>query len=382
MTNEELLFFKQITEKLVKIIENEQKIINNGKPCIDSAKKGADNMKYKGKTISKRPDGRWWARYTKNGKQVSVYGKTQQQVLEKLKEALGTETTKSTKYTLSKWIDKWLELYKIGNVKESTLYAMKNRLKCYVYNSKLANKGIKDITALDLQELLNNITAERQREHVYTHLRDIFNKAHETEVIKKNPMKFVKIKKHKPKETKAYTREEERIFIQHAKKYGIYGDFYLLMLFEGIRNGELRALRIEDVDFENKTITINKTYDDLGNVTSPKTEDSNRTIPLFNRAYDILIKYKDTPGQVFNYSKCMYQKNFKKLMQSIGWEDKGFTINSGRHTFITRLRENRVDEKLIELWVGHSENSQVSKRHYMHVNPDFEQKIIAEINEE
>ena len=42
-------------------------------------------MKYKGKTISKRPDGRWWARYTKNGKQVSVYGKTQQQVLEKLK---------------------------------------------------------------------------------------------------------------------------------------------------------------------------------------------------------------------------------------------------------------------------------------------------------
>ena len=83
MTNEELLFFKQITKKIITLID--QEIINNGKPCIDSANKGADNMKYKGKTISKRPDGRWWARYTKNGKQVSVYGKTQQQVLEKLK---------------------------------------------------------------------------------------------------------------------------------------------------------------------------------------------------------------------------------------------------------------------------------------------------------
>ncbi len=380
MTKEEIAFFRQITEKLVKIIENEQKILNIEKKSIVDDEKGVSNMKYKGKSITRRPDGRWWARYQENGKQKSVYGKTQLEVLEKLKEALGE--TKNRRYTLESWTTKWLELYKIGNVKQSTLYAMQNRLNCYVYNSTIAKKRIKDITALELQELLNDISAERQREHIYTHLKDIFNKALETEVIQKNPMKFVKIKKHKPRETKAYTREEERTFIEYAKDYGIYGDFYLIMLYEGIRNGELRALRIEDVNFEKRTIKINKTYDDLGNVTSPKTEDSNRTIPLFDKAYNILVKYKNSQGQIFNYSKCMYQKKFKILMEIIGWQDKGFTINSGRHTFITRLRENRVDEKLIELWVGHSENSQVSKRHYMHVNPDFEQKIIAEINNE
>lgn len=340
-------------------------------------------MTFKSKTITKRPNGTWWVRYYDNGIQKSIYAKTQKECLKKLKNALNNiieNKTNPKNYTLEQWVYKWLELYKIGNIKESTLYAMQNRLKCYIFNNPLKNKELKKITTIELQELLNNIEAPRQKEHIYTHLRDIFNKALETDIIQKNPMKFVTIKKHRPKETRAYTKEQEKIFIEYASNFGIYGDFYLIMLYQGIRNGELRALQVEDIDFNNKTITINKTFDDLGNVTSPKTEESNRTIPLFNNAYNILIKYKNNNGLIFKMSKCMYQKNFKKLMSSIGWQNEGFTINSGRHTFITRLRENRIDEKLIEKWVGHTEYSNVTKQHYMHINPDFEKAKIDEIN--
>lgn len=340
-------------------------------------------MKFNNKTITQRPNGTWWVRYYENGIQKSIYGKTQKECLNKLKLALGKETkkTKINYLTLEAWVNKWLELYKLDNVKASTLYAMKGRLNGYILNNSIKDRPLKSITTIELQELLNCISAPRQREHICTHLKDIFRKATQTGLITKNPMEFVQIKAHKPKETRAYTLEQEKNFTSYALNYGFYGDFYLLMLFEGIRNGELRALCVEDIDYKNKTITINKTYDDIGNITTPKTEESNRVIPIFDRAYPILAKYKGGSGQLFNVSKCMYQKNFTRLMIIMGWQNEGFTINSGRHTFITRLRENRIEEKLIEKWVGHSENSNVSKKHYIHINPDFEEAKINEIND-
>ena len=39
--------------------------------------KGEELKSYQGKKVRKRTDGRWWARYYENGKQKSVYGKTQ-----------------------------------------------------------------------------------------------------------------------------------------------------------------------------------------------------------------------------------------------------------------------------------------------------------------
>ena len=193
-------------------------------------------------------------------------------------------------------------------------------------------------------------------------------------------MEMVHIKAHKPRETRAYDTIQEPIFIEYASNYGFYGDFYLLMLYEGLRNGETRALCVEDIDFNNNVIHINKTYDDLGNITTPKTDESIRDVPIFDRALPILNKYKGSKGQLFNVTKSVYQTHFTDLMRLIGWQNMGFTINSGRHTFITRLREKGLDHKQIDKWVGHSENSRVSDKHYMHLNPEFEADNIQKVN--
>lgn len=348
-----------------------------------ASSEGVDNLKYNGKKITKRKDGRWWARYYQNGIQKSVYGKTQNECIANLKKALIQKKKNKSKtiLTLEDWIYKWIELYKIGKVKESTLYAMQSRLKGYVLSNPIASKKLSSITTIELQELLNAIEKDRQREHIFTHLRDIFAKAQQTALIKDNPMQFVFIKKHIPKETRAYDNLQEKIFINHCKHYGLYGDFYLLMLYTGLRNGELRALARDDIDFTANTISVSKTYDDLGNITTPKTVESIRTVPLFEPAKQILLKYKAVSGIIFNKSKCMFQKNFKKLMIEIGWQNEGFTINSGRHTFITRLHEQGLEAKQIEKWVGHSDNSNISKKHYIHINEDFEAKNIDKVNE-
>ena len=91
--------------------------------------KGMDTMKYNNKSIKWRADGRYYARYyNQEGKQVSVYGKTQKECLENLKNALkenklnnkiGTNQ-KAKPLTLENWIKQWLSLFKLNKVRKST----------------------------------------------------------------------------------------------------------------------------------------------------------------------------------------------------------------------------------------------------------------------
>ena len=114
-------------------------------------------MTYKGKTITKHHKGNWYVRVQFNNKVVCLYGKTQLHVYERLKiiaedidkkrlaqiisglqarsvaEApniiTGVEVGSRQEYTLKQWFDVWLESYKVGNVRASTIYGFKKQFK-------------------------------------------------------------------------------------------------------------------------------------------------------------------------------------------------------------------------------------------------------------
>ena len=69
-------------------------------------------MKYKGITIHKNKTcNTWYTRFRENGKQFYLSGRTQKDVLIKLKQSLNnTQKIECTKYTLLDWYNKWLEL--------------------------------------------------------------------------------------------------------------------------------------------------------------------------------------------------------------------------------------------------------------------------------
>jgi len=81
-------------------------------------------------SISKRPDGTWWARITigvdKNGKQKrkAFYGKTRQEVQKKMTSALNDINlniyTEPSKLTLEMWLNTWLNEYALNSIKQST----------------------------------------------------------------------------------------------------------------------------------------------------------------------------------------------------------------------------------------------------------------------
>lgn len=339
----------------------------NDEKCVFDLK-GDTEMKYKNIKITKRTDNRWQARFLEEGRYKFIYGHTQKECYDKLKEYLKEyEQPVKKKLTLNDWIKIWKDVYKKRKLKESTYYHLELELNKYVINS-IGKKDLNKITILDIETLLNSIDFSRQRLKIYTYLKDIFDKALKNKKIKENVLINIERPNHIKKQSKAFSREEQAKFILACQNEK-YGDYFLILLYQGMRSGELSALEINDIDFSKNQITINKTLNDNTKITSPKTQSSIRTIPLFNQAKSILEKYKSVKGRIFKSANDALQRNFHKILNKINLND--FTIHSLRHTFVTRWAEIGVSSKLIQKWVGHSSNS-ITEKIYTQINSDFE----------
>ena len=150
----------------------------------------------------------------------------------------------------------------------------------------------------------------------------------------------------------------------------------------GIRRGELAGLEWKDIDFENKTMTIQRTsYRDKGGTTytkEPKTEKSKRCITMPNKLIGYLLEYRDW----WNYRKSilnlawknsdrlllsddgriicptMYVKWLKKIAEKVGLPK--ITLHSLRHTNITLQMIAGVDTKTVSTRAGHARASTTS----------------------
>lgn len=114
-------------------------------------------MKYKGITIHKNKTcDTWYTRVRKNGKQIYISARTQREVYNKLKKEINEEIKQIEikSPTLLEWYKKWLVLYKVGKVKQTTLddytFLLKN------LSIEIQNKPINEITIEDILMSINN----------------------------------------------------------------------------------------------------------------------------------------------------------------------------------------------------------------------------------
>ena len=115
-------------------------------------------------------------------------------------------------------------------------------------------------------------------------------------MIQKHPMDGVRFTKpvRAVDDIKCLTADEQQKFMEAAKRSHNYAQ-YALILETGLRTGELIGLTWDSVDWKKRTLTVNKTLEyrhEQGEWRAgpPKTQQSYRTIPLTNRAYEILEK--------------------------------------------------------------------------------------------
>lgn len=340
-------------------------------------------MKYQGKTIRKTKNNTWYTRYRFNGKQYFISAKTQIDCYNKLKrfikqnnnsQVLGVQAISQSDLKLCDWFSQWLDLYKINKVKEATINDYK---KSYSYISKeLLSKSIREITAIEVLKMLNGVNAERVRQKLYDMLKMLFDKALKNELVSKNIMINIDKPKHEKENSQPLTIEQEQQFITVCKQVK-YGDYFLICLYQGLRKGEALAITREDIDYINKTLTINKSINDNNQVDTTKNKHSVRTIPLFADTLKLLEKYKSVQGRVFNFSPKIQKLAIRNINKLLTFHVKTKDLRS---TFITRCQENNIPEFIIQSWVGHRIGSKVTSSVYTKYNEQDNAKYINIFN--
>ena len=244
----------------------------------------------------------------------------------------------------------------------------------------LENGNIKDSSSLSVNTVYGIVSVLKQG----------FNLAVLLELTNKNPTAAIKMPKLDEKEICALSREEQKRVEEYClnnRKCNYLG--VILCLYTGIRLGELLALTWDDVDFENKSLYINKTaYKAKVNgqnqmiIDTPKTKKSNRVIPLCDKLLNLLeILKKNTSSQYIISTKQgniidtrSYQRTFESILDKC--QVKHYNFHCLRHTFATRAIELGMDPKTLSEILGHT-NVGITLNRYAHSLYEFK---IQEMN--
>jgi integrase len=290
-------------------------------------------------------------------------------------------TTTETVYTLQEWFDEWLTSYK-GNLRAVT--SRNYRILFETHCAEIIDLPLPEITSVVLAKVINTMNGCKQaKDSMKSLLKQMFSIAHNEKLIESNPTLNLPRPKATPpiRARKALTPEQEQRFIKVAltnKKY----EPLLICLLQGTRKGEMLALRPNDLDFDKNTLRIDESFDEQ-NPTDllTKNTDSNRIMPMFELTRKILLKYKDhDPNKRIygnHYSTKLY-KAFYELQEKADLPK--LCIHELRHTFITRCHEKKIDEMIVQRWVGHQIGSRMTKAVYTHISNDQEKEYIKLLN--
>lgn len=252
--------------------------------------------------ISQRPDGLYTARYTsKNGKRVQKYFKKLQDCRKWIADVQFSEEHENVitadNPTVDAWFNYWMDNVKKQSVKNTTYETYSILYSKHVKNL-IGEKLIKSVRPIDCQTVLNKMEEKSQSttDIVRIIMSQMFDNAVENMLLAKNPVtKSVKVSNRSKKTKDTMTLEEQSVFLNNVESSN-YANQFKLIFQTGMRIGEVCGLKWEDIDFTNKTLSINRTIVKVkcGLVAnSPKSKAGKRTIPLTNEAVNILKNQKN-----------------------------------------------------------------------------------------
>lgn len=370
-------------------------VLCNGSFQMKGTKYMGKDLKGKelGVGITQRKDGLYQGRYKDRfGKYKTIYNKKLGDLRKELAIAIADNqlyTSVRDEIKLDDWFKRWVDVYKKKSVRPNTL-----REYTHIYNKNispiLGNRNINSLVKTDIQQLIKKVNDdgylyERQNK-VKVILTDMFARAIEDDLMIKNPAKGVKLYQDKISSARALTIGEQDVFFEFCKNT-FYDNLFNVAVNTGLRPGELFALTIEDINFEEKYIDVNKTLvyqkylDDeckTFHLEPPKTKQSYRHVPINSTCIDYLKRQVELKEIVSSrrpkmQTDYLFVTRFNTPLNSVIYSDairsvirrinetrnpkNQFDFFSGhtfRHTFATRCLEAGIQPKVVQSYLGHA----------------------------
>ena len=384
----------------------------------------------------RKSDGRYCYSYTdRQGDRHYIYASTLVELRKKEKELDksrmdGLDPFAAEKLTVNDMFDRYM----------SQKFDLKPTTKCnylYTYDhivrDGFGKRRLSSIKYTDVKKYYNELLTERGLspatvDNIHTLLHPAFQLAIREEILRTNPSDGVmaEIKKSKiwvKNKRHALTIPQQKAFMNFIEENPEFSGWYpivTVLLGTGMRIGECLGLRWDDLDFENRTISVNhnitdRPYEDgtcAKHIQTPKTRAGARTIPMIDEVFEAFL-------QEYEIQKCMGYKsetidgytNFVFLtsggsvitaasvnrvihMVIDSYNEKetkkakeemrepvllpSFSAHILRHTFCTRLCECETNVKVIQSLMGHSDFS-TTMDIYTDVTEEKKQEVLTNL---
>lgn len=244
------------------------------------------------------------------------------------------------------------------HVGEETIRAY---LSTYINHVKPAfgNRAISRILPMDLQPFFDDLFSRHGKtcENCKIILNGVFKFALSNRLCSHNPMDGVIIERHYRTPGKTLDDEQIKRFKSAMLAAGERGTTYLVILYSGIRGSEVERMTF---DWERGTFTV---Y----NAKLKKSQRANpnnltRTVPIFPGLYKIRERIE---RDAWRYPARVVSNYFSEL-----WTES--SVKDLRHTFVSKARESKIENELVNLWTGHLPGKNVTANVYTHFSEKYQ----------
>ena len=272
-----------------------------------------------------------------------------------------------SKKTFKNILDLWWSAYTKRVTHKTTISTHIYRMRAF---ESLHDRIIADIRLFELQELFDSMTTSWSfKNGCKSVLNMIFDFALKNEFIDSNRVSFIEIgKKEKVIDRRIFTKKEIETLWENLDSKHCY--IVLILIYTGMRIGELLNLKNEDIDLHNSCLTIRES----------KTDAGVRIIPISAKIFNLFVvnMVKDqeyfVKGETTNQlSYSTFKPRFQKLLKSLNIEPH--TIHDTRHTFATLLNNANANQSAITKLIGHSDFS-ITENVYTHKDTEELRKAI------
>jgi integrase len=312
---------------------------------------------------------------------------------------------------LDKYLNKWLDESARPRVTKNTLNNYTDILRIYV-RPELGPRRLADIKLGDVQKLCNATSAAGLSastvHNVHSVLSGAFKQAIEWHMLSVNPCSGVKLPKKEHTEMKAFTPTEARAFLKacEGRRNGVLFSFALV---SGMRPEEYLGMKWADLDFANKTVSVqralirSKAKGGGWYFEKPKTKKSRRSISMPDDIFELLKTHRTAQLQHIMLLGSEYERNdlvfanefgrpldlknlrtrtFVSILKAAGLgrfekvDDKqifipGFRVYDLRHSMATVMLANGENPKVVSERLGHASIA-ITMDTYSHVLPDIQ----------